>query len=614
MPRFRPILQASRLLLNAGSHLTRQMAGALLVAIISVQLILLWPSYINERATLLSGVEREVQVAVATALRPLRTNTEAGNLHAAAAAISEVRFTSHLLGGVIFDEAGNVVLRFGEPMYYQVNELSAPQTDIPGDRLEIRWGPEVFGAPLTVAARLDTSWIPSLTSRFLWRALGVLLMTSILVCVAAVMAINHMIICPLLNLRSSLAAAGKDPTNASQFAPPKQRRGVLGDLSRIIQQLLQRVSQTFREELTTFAAMAEQTGDAIFAYDGDGFLVYTNKACLDYCGVKSTRELKGLSGPHFRVGGSDFEQDLVSLLQNDTFSGEVDLMIPEREPLRCLMSATRLKTEDGRVLRTFASLSDITAIREAQWAVEEKNAQLEEANRIKAEFMAQMSHELRTPLNAIIGFSEILSDRPTSGPNDDVRTFASDINNSGHHLLGLINDILDLSKLEAGKQELSETNVDFLELADSALSMLRETARKNGICLERELPERGLEVQCDAIRIKQVLLNLLSNAVKFTDEGGTVVLGLRQEADQIVIYVSDTGIGMKPKDVPKALQPFAQVDSGFSRKFDGTGLGLPICSGLVELHGGKLGIESTFGEGTTVSFTLPISRVISVAA
>lgn len=225
-----------------------------------------------------------------------------------------------------------------------------------------------------------------------------------------------------------------------------------------------------------------------------------------------------------------------------------------------------------------------------------------------------MSHELRTPLNAIIGFSQILSSRDNAADDSDVRLFATDINDSGNHLLGLINDILDLSKIEAGKQDLSESNVDLLDLADSAISMVRETASKNGLVLKQIHAKGPLTIHCDAIRIKQVLLNLLSNAIKFTGEGGSVTLEIEQTEDQLIISVIDTGIGMHEEDIPKAMQPFAQIDSGFSRRFDGTGLGLPISAELIKIHGGDMTITSELGKGTTVRFTLPNTRIISAAA
>jgi len=601
-------------LLAMRSRLVRRIAMAFLVAIVAVQVVLLWPAYTTERDILLGRLEHEVCIAVKTAIYRHSAEIEAGNYDAAIDAIANTIHTTSIMGGIVYDAEGEVILRFGEPLYFQAAELNQSRTDLPGGRMEFYIPPAALDTPISIAVRANTSWIPSQTSAHLWRVMAILLVTALVICIAVTLIVTHMIVEPLKELRASLMASGSDPTNAAEFAPHRLGHGVLGDISRIIQQLLQRVSQTFREEIASFAAMVEQTGDAVFAYDCDGFLVYANKACLTYCGVSSIREMKEFGGPQFILTSDGNPKTLNELIEGESFSGEVDLVFLDRKPMSCLMSASILKSNDGRVLRTFATLSDITEMRDAQRAVEHKNKALEEANRIKAEFLAQMSHELRTPLNAIIGFSEILSARPQSDDDGDVYAFAMDINNSGHHLLGLINDILDLSKLEAGKQELNEANMDLVDLANSAYAMLRETARKNGVELVCDFPDAPLEIICDAIRIKQVLLNLLSNAIKFTDQGGQVTLSIHQTAEQIDVSIADTGIGMKPEDIPKALQPFAQIDSGISRRFEGTGLGLPICSALVELHGGKMDIQSTYGEGTTVSFNIPISRAVSAAA
>ncbi len=599
---------------TAGSHLTRQVAGGVLLTIFAVQLIMLWPAYFDKRSELIRKLDHEVSTAIQTALWPHISPTSDSNSDAAAQAISDARFTSRLMGGVVYNVDGEELLRFGESMYHSTEELRGEHFDVPGDRLEVFWNADQLGSLYSVAARLDTSWLPAETSRYLWTILGLIILISALGCLAITIVVGHMVMNPLSELRASLVAAGKDPTNADAFSPPRRRAGILGDLSRIVQQLLQRVSQTFREELAAFAAMVNQTGDGVFSYDPYGGLVYANKAFLGYCGVSGLNELKAGGGPRFRLPDQKGDVGFFDLLEKGEFSGEVDLVFGKMEPLRCLISASCLKTEDGRTLRSFATLSDISDIRAAQWAVEQKNVQLEDANRIKSEFLAQMSHELRTPLNAIIGFSEILTTRPDVEDDSDVRLFATDINDSGHHLLGLINDILDLSKLEAGKHELSETNVNLLDLADSTVAMVRESASKNGLKIEQVQPQFPVEIYCDAIRIKQVLLNLLSNAIKFTDEGGTVTMTIELGDENLSVSVQDTGIGMREDDIPKALQPFAQIDSGFSRRFDGTGLGLPISAELIKVHGGTFDIESAPSEGTTVRFTLPATRVVSQAA
>jgi signal transduction histidine kinase len=235
------------------------------------------------------------------------------------------------------------------------------------------------------------------------------------------------------------------------------------------------------------------------------------------------------------------------------------------------------------------------------------------ASRMKSEFLANMSHELRTPLNAIIGFSDIIMSE-TLGPvkNDTYRDYARDINDSGQHLLAIIGEVLDLSRIEAGRFELSEFMIDLREVAASCNRLMRERARTAGLDLAMDMPVNLPLVYADEIKIKQVLLNLLSNAVKFTARGGRIRMTACHAGDGGVVFaVADTGIGMRAEDIPVALEPFRQVDSLLARKYEGTGLGLPLAKSIVEHHGGRMWIESEPGKGTTVFFSLPAERSVT---
>ena len=240
--------------------------------------------------------------------------------------------------------------------------------------------------------------------------------------------------------------------------------------------------------------------------------------------------------------------------------------------------------------------------------------QAETANRSKTEFLAAMSHELRTPLNAIIGFSEIMKNE-TFGPVGSVeyREYAGDINASGQHLLELINDILDLSKVESGAQELFEDDIEVPKVTETVLRLVRQRAEEREVKLELDLPDGLPLLNGDERKVKQILTNLLTNAVKFTDSGGTVTLRAWCNADSgFVFQIADTGIGIAPDDVPKALSQFGQVDSNLNRKYAGTGLGLPLTKALVELHGGYLDLQSQVGVGTTVTVRFPVARIVQV--
>ena len=233
-----------------------------------------------------------------------------------------------------------------------------------------------------------------------------------------------------------------------------------------------------------------------------------------------------------------------------------------------------------------------------------------EANQAKSAFLASMSHELRTPLNAIIGFSDTMV-MEVFGPLDErYRGYAGDIHHSGEHLLALINDVLDLSRLDAGHADLKEEDFDPAELIAEALRMMTGQAGKAQIALTTHVAHGLPWLKADKRRIKQVLINLVSNALKFTPPGGTVDVAARlTAAGDLAIAVSDSGIGIAPEDIPKVMERFGQVDSPMARKHEGTGLGLPLSRQLAQLHGGDLVLESVVDQGTTVTVTLPKARL-----
>ena len=234
-------------------------------------------------------------------------------------------------------------------------------------------------------------------------------------------------------------------------------------------------------------------------------------------------------------------------------------------------------------------------------------ATAEAENRDKSQFLANISHELRTPLNAIIGFSEIIKVDAESGLKSQYVEYVNDIHGSGVHLLSLINDILDFSKAEAGKLEMNIAELDVVKLVKNSMRFVLPRAEEGHITLVEDLPPEHFILESDAKKLKQVLLNLLSNAVKFTHAGGQVKVSTwHTELDDAVhIKVQDTGIGIAPKDISRVMTPFGQVDSTLARKYEGTGLGLPLSKKFVEILGGRFTIESVEGKGTTVTLMLP---------
>jgi signal transduction histidine kinase len=271
------------------------------------------------------------------------------------------------------------------------------------------------------------------------------------------------------------------------------------------------------------------------------------------------------------------------------------------------------------LLKTFADQA-VIAIQNARLfqEIQDKSRLLEIANQHKSEFLANMSHELRTPLNAIIGFSEVLTEQMFGEVNDKQAEYLQDIHSSGHHLLSLINDVLDLSKIEAGRMELDRSCFDLGLLLDNSLTLVRERAQRGGLQLTLEVDDGFEEWVADARKVKQVVLNLLSNAVKFTPAGGQVRLRARclhgQDGTPLAeISVTDTGVGIAPEEQALVFEEFRQAKGNYLRKTEGTGLGLALARRFVGLHGGTLSLQSAPGQGSTFTFTLPLLELEALA-
>ena len=274
------------------------------------------------------------------------------------------------------------------------------------------------------------------------------------------------------------------------------------------------------------------------------------------------------------------------------------------------LRVTDRPTEDGGIV---SIVSDITEAKDREETLRTAKDLAEQGSRSKSEFLANMSHELRTPLNAIIGFSEIMR-AETLGPVGSPRyiEYLDDIIESSQHLLGVINDILDVAKSEAGKTELNEEPVNMLGELQLTSRLFAEQAAEADVSLAIQMPDLMPKLMADQRKIRQILLNLVSNAVKFTPPGGSVTVSVSLEPDGgMTLVVADTGIGIDKDDIPRALSPFGQVESSLSRRYEGTGLGLPLTRALVECHGGTLELDSEPGKGTRVYARFPHERVIS---
>ena len=361
----------------------------------------------------------------------------------------------------------------------------------------------------------------------------------------------------------------------------------------------------------------ESINGGFVVYDAEDRLVMMNRVARDWHpefakaakpGVTFEELIRIASKTGRIVGGGDDPETMIQkrlAIHRKAFGQPIERCVDGR-----WYQITEYPTSDGGVvvLRT-----DITVLKEANLRLEEARLVADQANKAKSEFLAMMSHELRTPLNAILGFAEILRDHTTKFPTEKIVEYVTDIHASGTHLLTLINDVLDLSKAEAGKLELQCGSVDMQHLVERCLRMVRERANRQQLTLAVEIAPDLPRLWADERKLMQILLNLVSNSVKFTPARGRVTVSAAEIDAALVIRVVDTGVGIAPENIERVLAPFGQVDNLLTRQHTGTGLGLPLAKRLTELHGGVLTIESVVGSGTTVTLRFPIERMKAAA-
>jgi PAS domain S-box-containing protein len=374
------------------------------------------------------------------------------------------------------------------------------------------------------------------------------------------------------------------------------------------------LSQRLRDNQFYTRSLFESNIDAIMTTDPSGIITDVNKQMEVLTG--STRdELIGAPFKNYFTDPDRAEKSTKQVLREKKVT-DYELTARARDGKETVVSfnATTFYDRERKLQGVFAAARDVTERKRLDQVLKEKNLELESArsvaektNLAKSDFLANMSHELRTPLNSIIGFSEVLQDRMFGPVNEKQAEYVNNILTSGRHLLSLINDILDLSKVESGKMELELSEFLLRESLDASMTMLMEKAQKSGIRLHLNLaPEADIRIVADQRKLKQILFNLLSNAVKFTPTGGSVNMNAARIGDFIEVTVSDTGIGISEEDIPKLFKTFTQLESVYTKEYEGTGLGLALTMQLVELHGGRIRLESEFGEGSRFSFTIPI--------
>ncbi len=390
-----------------------------------------------------------------------------------------------------------------------------------------------------------------------------------------------------------------------------------------------KLDQRLRDQHFYNRSLLESNIDALMTTDPRGIITDINKQMEALTGC-TRDELIGAPFKNYFTDSNRAEAGINQVLSEGKVTN-YELTARARNGTLTVVSynATTFHDRDRVLQGVFAAARDVTELKLFEQRLQQKNVELEEASRMKSEFLANMSHELRTPLNAIIGFSEVLVDGLLGEMTDQQRGFIGDIFSSGKHLLSLINDILDLSKVEAGKMTLDLEPVHVSSIFANSLSIIREKAAARDIRLVMDAPEELGSIRSDARKVKQIVYNLLSNAVKFSSEHGEVTLraervpradvGALSEASMgrsfplaenefeefLKISVTDGGIGISPEGLESLYKPFSQIDSGLARKFEGTGLGLAMVKLLADLHGGSVAVESEVGKGSRFTVWLP---------
>jgi PAS domain S-box-containing protein len=397
------------------------------------------------------------------------------------------------------------------------------------------------------------------------------------------------------------------------ISPIRNDQGVLTHFVAVHEDITgkKRNEQLLQRESTLRQMVIESLPGIFFLFSAQGRFVMWNRNLEAVMGM--TTEEIARSAPTDYFEGDDrrlVEESIARVFAEGRASVEAVLVSKDRQRIPFHFSGVRFAL-DGEPCVVGTGF-DISERRAAELAISHARDQALSASRTKSDFLANMSHELRTPLNAIIGFSDLMQSE-SFGPlgNPKYKGYARDINRSGAHLLELINDILDVSVIEAGKLELLESEQDIRKIVESVVPLIAAKAEANEISISVHMPDRLPLLRADSRRVKQILLNLLSNAVKFSPKGGTVLVKVAHDDGRgVSIAVSDNGVGMSKDEIRLAMTPFGRTKQAFIREIEGTGLGLPLCSSLIAAHGGTMGIESMPGSGTTVTVHFPPERVI----
>ncbi len=369
-----------------------------------------------------------------------------------------------------------------------------------------------------------------------------------------------------------------------------------------------KMEKKLRESKEWFSTALKSIGDAMIATDSNGCIMFMNPVAEALTGWKLDDAQGQPLEDIFEIINTQPGNPAIKI-RKDAIEGQANLTLlraKDGTKIHVEYSYDPIRDDKGKTIGSVLICRDITERKKTE-QIRLENERLAYASKAKSDILANMSHELRTPLNAIMGFSELLKQKLPGELTEKQEQYLDNILTSSNHLLALIGDILDLSKVEAGKIELVIEKLPVPQAINEGLTLVKEKAMRHNVKLKTELDTELEFIEADRLRFKQILFNLLSNSVKFSKpEGGTVTVTTRKEGSMARFSVTDTGIGIKKEDMGKLFKEFEQVSTGISRIYGGTGLGLAISKNLVELHGGTIMAESRYGEGSKFTFTLPL--------
>jgi PAS domain S-box-containing protein len=376
----------------------------------------------------------------------------------------------------------------------------------------------------------------------------------------------------------------------------------------------QQIEKELRASEKKYRELVEDSNSIILRMDVNGNVTFLNEFAQGFFGFKAEeilgRNVIGTIVPPTDTSGHDLNAMIKDIMVNPGryVNNENENMLRSGQRVWIAWTNRAILDEHNHIKEVLCVGNDISKLKQAEEEILKAKEAAESANKAKSFFLANMSHELRTPLNAIIGFAELINDAEAGPLNAKQKEYTGYIFESGKHLLSLINDILDLSKVEAGKMELELSEFNLKGLLEKSFVTISEEAKKRNISLSTDIKEEVGIVRADERKVKQVVFNLLSNAVKFTPCQGKVGIEAKKiNQKEVLVCVWDTGIGIEAKDSPKVFTEFEQIDNEYSRKYQGTGLGMPLSKRFVELHGGKMWLESAGkDQGTHFYFTLPM--------